>query len=394
MTALGTVLPWWGGQFFDNNGDPLNAGKVYFYLAGTSTKTDTWSDSDLITENTNPVVLDSNGRATIFLDPTVTYKVVVATSTAADPPVGAEIIRTLDGVSTALDPSATKVDILAGETITEGQWIYCSQGEGGTTAGRWYLTDANLEYASVRAKQVAVCLEASLSAGETGAALLSGLYTSTGAGYTVGSQYYLGETAGTIRVTQLENPRAVALALTTDTLLLSFWQVGGTTPRFTPGLGTDAAITSGVIEVNYETVTSSAVVPLWAYSVPANTLNLDGKGLRITIWGTTAGNANNKRVILDGSGDTIGGSPNAALAYNAVEWKNDIVVFRTGATAGIAVGVFAAALNTGAYAVEGPNQVRTVVTHDWTTAFVLTLTGTYVTNGDITKTGAFVEVIG
>jgi len=51
-----------GQQFFDNNGDPLSGGLLYFYESGTTTPKTTYSDSDLSTANTNPVVLDAAGR--------------------------------------------------------------------------------------------------------------------------------------------------------------------------------------------------------------------------------------------------------------------------------------------------------------------------------------------
>lgn len=56
---------------FDTNGDPLNAGKVYVYDAGTTTPADsfpTYADALAGTNaNANPVVLDANGEASIFL---------------------------------------------------------------------------------------------------------------------------------------------------------------------------------------------------------------------------------------------------------------------------------------------------------------------------------------
>lgn len=48
-------------QFFDDNGDPLSGGLLYFYDTGTTTPKTTYSDEDLVTPNTNPVVLDAVG---------------------------------------------------------------------------------------------------------------------------------------------------------------------------------------------------------------------------------------------------------------------------------------------------------------------------------------------
>lgn len=65
-------------QYFDNNGDPLAGGKVYFYEAGTTTPKNTYTDQGGATPNANPVILDSAGRASIW--GTGSYKEVVKTS--------------------------------------------------------------------------------------------------------------------------------------------------------------------------------------------------------------------------------------------------------------------------------------------------------------------------
>jgi hypothetical protein len=51
-----------GFQFFDNNGAPLNAGKIYTYQAGSSTPLSTYTDNAGLTANTNPIILGTNGR--------------------------------------------------------------------------------------------------------------------------------------------------------------------------------------------------------------------------------------------------------------------------------------------------------------------------------------------
>lgn len=51
----------------DSTGSPLSGGKVYFYEAGTSTPKDTYTDDSEGTANSNPVILDANGQADIWL---------------------------------------------------------------------------------------------------------------------------------------------------------------------------------------------------------------------------------------------------------------------------------------------------------------------------------------
>jgi hypothetical protein len=51
------------GQYLDNNGDPLSGGKLYFYDTGTTTPKTTYSDAAQTLTNTNPVILDADGRA-------------------------------------------------------------------------------------------------------------------------------------------------------------------------------------------------------------------------------------------------------------------------------------------------------------------------------------------
>ena len=70
-----SLMPEVKARFFDANGDPLNGGKVFSYIAGSSTPTDTYTDSTGGTANANPVILDSEGYANIWLDEDIVYKI-------------------------------------------------------------------------------------------------------------------------------------------------------------------------------------------------------------------------------------------------------------------------------------------------------------------------------
>lgn len=62
------ILPNAKTTFVDQNGKPLTSGKVYLYEPGTTTAKTTWQDINKTIPNTNPVQLDSAGRALIWGD--------------------------------------------------------------------------------------------------------------------------------------------------------------------------------------------------------------------------------------------------------------------------------------------------------------------------------------
>lgn len=70
-------------QYLDDNGEPLPGGLLYFYVTGTTTPQNTYSDPslDIIYANSNPVVLDAAGRApNIFASYEDVFRVVLKTA--------------------------------------------------------------------------------------------------------------------------------------------------------------------------------------------------------------------------------------------------------------------------------------------------------------------------
>ena len=62
----------------DGNGVPIISGQAFFYLTGTTTLSNVYSDNALTTPLSNPVVANSAGRfANIYLDPAVTYRLII-----------------------------------------------------------------------------------------------------------------------------------------------------------------------------------------------------------------------------------------------------------------------------------------------------------------------------
>ena len=69
MTASLMPMPKQAFYAVDNSGRyvPLVGGLVYTYQAGTTTPKATYTDSTGVTAQSNPVVLDSRGEASIWL---------------------------------------------------------------------------------------------------------------------------------------------------------------------------------------------------------------------------------------------------------------------------------------------------------------------------------------
>lgn len=67
-------------RYLDGNGNPLAGGFLYTYQANTETPQATYTDSTGNSENENPIELDANGEAAMWLDPTLSYKFVLKNS--------------------------------------------------------------------------------------------------------------------------------------------------------------------------------------------------------------------------------------------------------------------------------------------------------------------------
>lgn len=96
-----------GFQFFNNDGLPLNAGKLYTYQAGSTTPLSTFTDSSGLIANTNPIILGTDGRppSTIWLTEGFFYKFVLATSSN----VTIQTYDNLYGIIGAAPPAATPI---------------------------------------------------------------------------------------------------------------------------------------------------------------------------------------------------------------------------------------------------------------------------------------------
>ena len=97
-------------QFFTEGGVPLAGGFLYTYAAGTSTPLATYTTSSGLQFNSNPVVLDSRGEASVWLG-SASYKMTLMTSNSVE-------VWTVDNISSqeALNALAAFEALLAGST--------------------------------------------------------------------------------------------------------------------------------------------------------------------------------------------------------------------------------------------------------------------------------------
>lgn len=114
-----------GWQFFDNSGNVLSGGKIYTYLAGTTTPATTYTSNTGLTANTNPIILNSAGRVEeeIWLTTGNNYKFILKTSTDV-------LIGTYDNIRGVND--ITLADVLA-TGLSAANLPYTPQGDNPAT---------------------------------------------------------------------------------------------------------------------------------------------------------------------------------------------------------------------------------------------------------------------
>jgi len=117
---MATLLaPLFNQRFYDANNVPLVGGKVFTYVAGTSTKTATFTDGTGLIQNQNPIILDARGECFMWFTPGQSYKIVLSPANDTDPPTAP--IRTIDSVltpATTLQLAKPVNDPMIGDGVT------------------------------------------------------------------------------------------------------------------------------------------------------------------------------------------------------------------------------------------------------------------------------------
>lgn len=113
-------------HYFDNNGDNAAFHRLYTYEAGTSTPKDTFLDEALTIPNTNPIVLDAQGRCTIFVCAGEGYKIILK-----HPTLNIELWTrdywAVPGVTAVATPAEVPVGgiIMYGGAVAPTGWLLC-----------------------------------------------------------------------------------------------------------------------------------------------------------------------------------------------------------------------------------------------------------------------------
>jgi hypothetical protein len=181
---------------------------------------------------------------------------------------------------------------------------------------------------------------------------------------------------------------ATDVLTTIDTL---FCRRSANTPVINIGAATFSAATNsatvgGIFCVNTTSQATTGTVEevLATCTLPANAMSANGKGIRVTAWGTSAANANSKTIRIRYTG--IGGSSIClhTATINASGWRAQGEIIRTGA----ATQEFTclATMNTSSQVISGTSTVTLANASD----IVVTAT-TATAAGDITFKGLLVE---
>jgi hypothetical protein len=182
----------------------------------------------------------------------------------------------------------------------------------------------------------------------------------------------------------------LTFAKTTDTLTVVGPGIFGNGSTVAKGTGSAVATLGGVLNVNTTSQATTGTVEevLATYTLPANTLSANGKGVRITAWGTTAANGNAKttRIRFGGIGGTIVATVAGSSSGSAVVLS--CVIARTGAATQTSVSLTQLmASSTNSVTVAAPTQ-----TLSGTVDIVVTGT-TAASAGDLTFVGMVVEAL-
>ena len=192
MTVNLSALAGAGQQFFDDNGTPLAGGKLYSYVAGTTTPQVAYTSASGVTPLSNPIILNSAGRVAtgeIWLTTGNNYKFVLKTSTDVTIATWDNIIG-INGISTTLNALDVIYDPAGTGAVTTNAQAKFRQ----TVSVFDFMTSAQI--ADVQAGTASIdCLDSFIAAKNSFSSALDSLfYAYAGTIYVPPGRYYLSNT--------------------------------------------------------------------------------------------------------------------------------------------------------------------------------------------------------
>lgn len=271
----GTVTPTPYQTVLDASGNPVSGACIWTYVAGTSTPVSTFTDSTLVTPNTNPIKASTAGRFQAWLTPGASYKYIFESSCTS--PAHGTVIITVDNIiGVAANTQAGDVTGTAGVSLAAGKVVYLSAAD-----GKWYLADKSAAATSLSTDLGMT--PSAISSGLTGTIRLVGTVSGL-AGLTAGTDYYVG-TAGALQTTPADFSRLVGRADSTTSIILA---------------DPAAKVSKTIVLTNVVNVSvTNTVTPtqVFNFAVPANTLGTY-RALRLTLVGRYANNSGGASNLL------------------------------------------------------------------------------------------------
>ena len=249
MTVYLSAFAGAGAQFFTDNGSVLSGGKIYTYVAGTTTPQNTYTSVTGSTANSNPIILDSGGRLPedMWLSEGVKYRFVLTDSNDVqigeyDDIAGINDISTESVAWSTITGTPTTLlgyGITNGLTTTVAAATYAPIASP-TFTGTPLIPDndtVNTNYAVGyrEAPQVSKTANYQLVLADRGKSILM---NGTSLTLTIPANSAVAFPIGTVIIIVNVNSTALSIAITTDTLTLANSTTTGTRTLARNGLAT------------------------------------------------------------------------------------------------------------------------------------------------------------
>lgn len=219
----------------NNTGAPAAGFKLFTYQAGTTTKQATWTDSTQTVTNANPILLDANGfiaassGSGLFIDPSLSYKFVLALATDTDPPTSP--LRTLDnvqGLATVSSLVASFIGSYGTDSGAVNAYVYTHAG--GTVAAALATVGSLIRFTPLNTNTGASTLNADGTGAvaiirANGSALTGGELSSLGPVVlqSTGTQWQIVSTAGAQPGYERQTPETTAGIVPLQYKFLPYW---------------------------------------------------------------------------------------------------------------------------------------------------------------------------